>query len=508
MKKQIIFGKKTASCIAVLALAALMLSGCSKTSNNNNTTTPPTTKGTRIISGTLSGNIIWSADTVYQLSGIVRVGSDNSVDGSQITQTGVLTIPAGTVVVGLPSTNPTEIPGTLIIQRGSKIMAEGTSTNPIVFSSAKSPGLKRPGDWGGLVICGKSVNNITGGAAELEGGYGGYHGGADAHDNSGILKYVRIEYAGFPIHPNQEINSLTMASVGDGTTISYVQASYGADDQFEWFGGTVNCDHLIAYRGQDDEFDTDNGFSGYVQFGLGIRDNNIADQSGSNAFESDNDAAGSLNTPFTSAIFSNMTIIGPKEYYNTYLNTNFGNGAQIRRSSKMKIYNSFITGYPVGIYIDGGAGSSVSFAQGGDIAIKNTVLTGVQYWGGNGFGSAGSLYINATTGLDSLTNQFPALPRGSAFKTTSGSFDVTAWFMTPSFNNTFLPKWQDAGISPSIFELGTPNVLPNSGSILLSGSDYSVLPSFFQQVAYVGAFGSVDWTTGWTLWDPNSKKYF
>lgn len=510
MKKQTIkFGGKALRFMALCSIAAsALLTACSKSSSSSSNNNPTSSKPTKVVSGILSGNITWSADTVYELSGIVRIGQDNTVDGSSITQTGVLTIEAGTVIAGLPSTDPSVIPGTLVIQRGSKIIAEGTATNPIVFTSAKAPGLRRSGDWGGVVLCGKSINNIIGGTAELEGGYGGYHGGTDPHDNSGILKYVRIEFAGFPIHPNQEINSLTLASVGDGTTISYVQASYGADDQYEWFGGTVNCDHLVAYRGQDDEFDTDNGYSGYVQFGLGIRDNNIADQSGSNGFESDNDAAGSLNTPFTSAIFCNMTIIGPKEYYNTYLNTLFQNGAQIRRSSKMKLYNSFMTGYPVGIFIDGGAGNSVQYAQSGDIAIKNTVLAAVENWGGNGFGSAGSLFMNAIAGTDSTTNQFPALPRGVPFKTTSGSFDVQAWFLTPSFGNSFLPRWQDAGIDPSIFELGTPNVLPNSGSILLSGADFTGLPAFFQPVSYRGAFGTTDWTAGWTNWDPNNKKYF
>lgn len=217
------------------------------------------------------------------------------------------------------------------------MIANGTATNPIIFTSERNVGEREAGDWGGIILCGKAPNNLpdNGNDRQLEGGYGGFHGGSDAADNSGSLKYVRIEYAGVPINPNQEVNSLTMGSVGNGTTIDYVQASFGLDDSFEWFGGTVNCKHLVAYKGLDDDFDNDNGFSGYVQYGIGIRGTTQADQSGSNGFEVDNDANGSNNTPYTSAIFANMSIIGAKGNAETSISTLFQNGAQLRRNNKL-----------------------------------------------------------------------------------------------------------------------------------------------------------------------------
>jgi hypothetical protein len=164
------------------------------------------------------------------------------------------------------------------------------------------------------------------------------------------LQYVRIEFAGVPLAPNNEINGLTMGGVGRGTTIDHIQVSFSNDDSYEWFGGTVNTKYLIAFRGLDDDFDTDNGHSGKHQFLFGLRDPNVADISGSNGFESDNDAGGSLNTPQTSAVFSNVTIDAGGDTTN---NVNFRRGAHIRRNSHEYIYNSILMGYPVGVLIDG-----------------------------------------------------------------------------------------------------------------------------------------------------------
>jgi hypothetical protein len=137
-----------------------------------------------------------------------------------------------------------------------------------------------------------------------------------SNDNSGTLQYVRIEYAGYAYQPDKEVNSLTMAAVGSGTTIDHVQVVYAKDDAYEWFGGTVNCKYLIALKTQDDDFDTDNGFSGKIQFGLILRDSVIADISNSEAFESDNNASGTTAAPKTTAIFSNITAIGPRATLN------------------------------------------------------------------------------------------------------------------------------------------------------------------------------------------------
>ncbi|MFT2007231.1 Ig-like domain repeat protein [Pontibacter sp. 13R65] len=442
-----------------------------------------------IQAGNITQNTTWTADKIYRLNGYVRVGTDPVVTG-QPTATATLTIEPGTVIIG-----DRESKGTLIIQRGSKIIAKGTKEKPIVFTSERAPGLREPGDWGGVVICGFAHNNLPSGVGELEGGYGAFYGGTNDDDNSGELTYVRIEYAGIPINPNQEVNSLTMGSVGRGTKIENIMCSYGLDDSFEWFGGTVNAKNLIAYRGLDDDFDMDAGYTGRLQFILGVRDPRAADQSGSNGFEVDNDGDGSTNTPFTAPQVSNATILGGKATTATALHTQFQNGAHLRRNTKIKIYNSFITGYPNGIYIDGS--STVQNATNNELQVKNTILAGVDRWGGNGYGSASA---------DGSVAQHPNAPRGKALTTNQADFDINAWFMAADKNNQMLAKWQDAGIDGSLFELGTPKVTPTAGSMLMSGASFAELTGF-ESVEYRGAFGTVDWTEGWAAWDAATREY-
>ena len=196
----------------------------------------------------------------------------------------------------------------MIITSSCKIIADGTVDKPIVFTSeAATP---QRGDWAGLVILGNAPTNASfngvQGVGEIEGGINNSDGlglygtpatqAQNPADNSGILRYVRIEYAGYAFLPDKEINGLTFGGVGNKTIVDNVQVSYANDDSFEWFGGTVNCKHLISFRTLDDDFDTDNGFSGKVQFGISLRDSSVADISKSEAFESDNDAAGSSLT--------------------------------------------------------------------------------------------------------------------------------------------------------------------------------------------------------------------
>src|SRR4030095_6414885 len=173
-------------------------------------------------------------------------------------------------------------------------------------------------DWGGVVILGKAANNQSASQA-IEGisapsGDNGLYGGTTDDDNSGEFQYVRIEFAGIALSTDNELNGLTMGSVGSATKIDHVQVSYSGDDSFEWFGGKVNTSHLIAYRGWDDDFDTDFGYTGFNQFLVSYRDPNVADKSGSNGFESDNDAQGDTKTPQTAATFANVTFFGPFMY--------------------------------------------------------------------------------------------------------------------------------------------------------------------------------------------------
>ena len=321
------------------------------------------------ISGVI-GTQTWTKNNTYLLQGIVYL--DNLA---------TLTIEAGTVIRGDANT----VISTLVIQRGATIIANGTPCNPIVFTSSKAAGSRAKGDWGGLTVLGKGVTNqgtdvpIEGiGANEPRARYGGTNNA----DNSGSIKYVRIEYAGFSIAPGNELNSLTFGGVGSGTTIDYVQTSFGNDDAFEWFGGAVNCKHLVAYRTLDDDFDTDFGYSGLVQFGLGIKDPTISDDpaiSTSEGFESDNNGTAPFTpTPKTSASFYNITQIGafrctsnvPSVTQPTALG--FRRGARLRRNTQLKIFNSILMNNWRGLVMD--ADVIANSATPGGAAFQNNII--------------------------------------------------------------------------------------------------------------------------------------
>ena len=241
---------------------------------------------TTLNSASITGTVVLTKTTQYLMTGFNYVQNG-----------GKLVIPEGTVILG-----DFETKGTLIIQRGGKIIANGTADAPIIFTSEKPAGSRAAGDWGGVIILGRSAINTSSGAdsAEIEGfgpGLGPVYGGQPVinDDSSGVFRYVRLEFPGINLTglSGNEINGLTMGGVGSRTVIEYVMVSYSGDDSFEWFGGTVNPKHLIAYKGLDDDWDCDNGFRVKIQYGLSVRDKDIADISQSNGFEIDNNN----NTP-------------------------------------------------------------------------------------------------------------------------------------------------------------------------------------------------------------------
>ena len=321
----------------------------------------------------------WSACNTYYLRGQIYVKNGAT-----------LTIDAGTII----RAESALVGPALIVTKGSKVFAIGTENNPIVFTSDKAIGSRSKGDWGGVIILGRGSYNINAGVNNIEGIASSadtqYGGGTtpDNNDNSGTLKYVRIEFGGYAYAANQEINGLTFGAVGRGTTVDNVQVSFANDDSFEWFGGSVNCKHLVAYRGLDDDFDTDNGFSGNVQFCLGVRDPNISDNptvSTSEGFESDNNSTSSAATPFTSAIFSNFTLIGPslrKGLPNAgAFATGYKRAARLRRNSQLKVFNSVFMDFEEGLFIDGvtteaNANFGASTAGAGTLKWRNNILAG------------------------------------------------------------------------------------------------------------------------------------
>lgn len=361
------------------------------------------------VEGELTSNATWSASNVYLLKGFYYVR-----DGV------TLTIEPGTVIRGDKDTK-----GTLIIERGAKLIAEGTAQLPIVFTSNQAAGSRTYGDWGGVILCGNAVINVAGGVGQIEGGPTSQYGGTDDTDNSGSLKYIRIEFPGVPFVPDKEINGLTLGGVGSGTSIDYIQVSYAGDDSYEWFGGTVNVKHLIAFRGWDDDFDTDYGYRGKLQFLVALRDNNVADPgSGSNGFESDNDGQGSANTPVTKPIFSNISLFGPGYNASTTINSNFKRAMHIRRNSSLCVYNSVFTGFPVGLFLDGDA--TQANATTNNLQLENCILAGMTSFFKSSFER--TYFMDANRSNDTLaTNDLLML---------SDPFNLVAPSFIPSTGNT------------------------------------------------------------------------
>ena len=284
-------------------------------------------------STTLSGNInattTLTSDKVWVLKGYVYV-----TDGAK------LIIQPGTIIISDIAEK-----GALCIERGAQIIAEGTPTKPIVFTSGKPSGEKTPGDWGGIVILGRAKTNRSS-EPTIEGGIGRPYGGTNDQDNSGVLKYVRIEYAGIAALPNSEINGLTLGGVGSGTTIEYVQTIYANDDAFEFFGGTVSPKNLYAYATADDDYDFDFGYTGTVTNSVSKRDPKFVDNGDAgNGVECDNDGTGSSAQPFTHPKLIGMILVGP---FDASSLTNHNLGLRWRRATQFTITNSKILGYMKG----------------------------------------------------------------------------------------------------------------------------------------------------------------
>lgn len=383
------------------------------------------------VTANITSNTTWTSGNVYLLQGQIYVKNNAT-----------LTIQPGTIILGDKNTAGSG----LFITQGAKLMAEGTVSQPIVFTSNQPATQRGLGDWGGIILMGKASNNNAGGVGNIEGiapsADTQYGGGTtpDDNDNSGSLKYVRIEFGGYIYQPNKEINGLTFGAVGRGTTIENIQVSFSNDDAFEWFGGTVDCRYLVSYRNLDDDFDTDNGFSGRVQFGLSVRDPQIADNptvSTSEGFESDNDPSGTASTPLTSAAFSNMTLIGPyRGNTGATVAAGYKRGARIRRNSNLKIFNSIFMDHINGVYIDGSACETNATA--GTLKFKNNILAG-----------------NSTGHVTE---------KGSA-----STFTITQWFGANS--NDSLASTSGILITP--YNYTTPDYRPASSSPALSNTDFS-----------------------------------
>lgn len=492
--------KKMLKQIFVAVAGVAMINSCSSSDDNNN--------ASQFVE--LTGNLetqTLTKNRKYLLKGQVFVRSGKT-----------LTIEPGTVIFGDKATK-----GTLIIDKGGKIIANGTANEPIVFTSVLGPGLRDRGDWGGLVILGNAyTNQNTGNTAAtspaIEGISPAVHFGSNTRDaddeDSGVLRYVRIEYAGIELTPNNETNSLTLGGVGRGTTIEYVQVSYGGDDGFEWFGGAVNGKYLISFGMWDDDFDADFGYSGNNQFGLAIRYPSFADQSGSNAFECDNgpnDTDTGANS-YTTATFSNFTVIGPRLEYNQGISGNYQHSIDLRRRVAVSICNSVFVGFPRGLRM---ANASV-YNQYTSSSPRGVLLNNRMVVALNAASTANS-FIGGESGY--TANDIRNYWLNSAQANTISEIVSTS----PTANADYTAAINNLGLNSNIFfgnnlledyTIAPTFTIAASGS-LNSGASFTNAKfsetnraGFFTTTTYIGAFGtSVNWTSGWAEFRPGSKVY-
>ena len=454
------------ACIAILI-------SCSK--SDDKTTPPPSGGGgndtavgsTVDIRGIIRTSQTWKKDFVWRLRGYVYV-----TDGATIT------IEPGTKIV-----SNKDSAGVLVIYKDAKIIADGTSSSPIVFTSAESS--PAPGDLGGVILVGQAKGNNN--HSVIEGGVDpafSSFGGTDDTHNSGTLRYVRIEYAGKAVNPGDEVNGLSLYGVGSGTTIDYVQVLRGLDDAFEFFGGAVNCKHLIAYNCADDDYDMDDGYRGMIQFAISIKDPAFTDNKGttgdvSNNFEVDNvNPANGLalsRSPITFPVLSNFTAIGPNDAAGT--SADYGWGMRWRRGAKFILANSIVMGgHKGGLRLQ--EDSSIAYYVRGTSAFYNSFLHAV------------TNDVDVQTGLT-----IPGIPSYDGASITAQT--------TGQYKSTIVDDPADVKLTDP-FNNVTPNLKPAAGSPALTGAlfDFGTLNAdFFEKVSYRGALdGTNDWTAGWSVW--------
>ena len=302
------------------------------------------------LQGVLTSDVLLTNDNTYLLSGGVFVGNDAGSNA-------VLTIEAGTTIKGESGRDY------LVVSRGSKILAEGSADEPIVFTSDK----KARGGWGGLVINGYApINGCETGVCQAEGeGSTGLYGGNDPADNSGILKYVRVEYAGYQISPDNELNGIAFQGVGNRTLVENVQVHMAADDGMEFFGGTVRVKNIVITGARDDSFDWVNGWHGKGQFIL-IKQ---YDDEGNNGIEADSFKKNMSASPRSNPTLSNVTILGTLSEA-----AKGGSGMLLRRGTSINLFNSVVAGFRKGC-LDIDDVETFRIAQSTDFKMQSVVFS-------------------------------------------------------------------------------------------------------------------------------------
>ena len=461
MKKILLTSMAALLAIAVAACASDTADGGGDDDDDGSTATPtPTaTPDTSIdVTANITADTTWTADNVYTLKSHIFV------------VTGTLTIQPGTIVKG-------DTGSSLVITRGGKINAVGTAAAPIIFTSSVNPGARSPGDWGGVVMLGRGVINVTGGENDIEGfaatlGDLILYGDAVTPDNThdcGKLKYARIEYAGFELAPDNELNGLTMGGCGSATEVDFVQVHMGADDGVEIFGGAVNIKHMLITQPDDDGLDWDLGWQGKAQFVI-VQQNSIV---GNYAIEADNNVNNNAALPRSNPLLYNFTLMGSNSDPGLAGKTQ---GAMLlRRGTAGRFYN-FVIEHFTDMPVDIDGLTSAGLANGTDLLISNSIL-----------------FDNA--------NQSATWP---AETDDDGAFDEAAYFNNMPAAAPAENRFVNPGLGASATYLPAPDFRPAAATPALV--DFAVPPvdGFFETVDFVGAMDTdADWTTGWSLYPTN-----
>jgi len=450
------------------------LSSCKKDSATPMDQTPAPEN--LILSGEIKSSLSLKENSTYTLKGRVSV-----------TNNSVLTIPAGTQIL-VESAASASDKGALIIGRGSKLNINGTKEKPVVFTSAASA--KAPGDWIGIIVMGRASTNGSGGMLNLAGHTAGndtQFGGSDDMDNSGSIKYLRVEYAG-GLNPAQEeewavdmTSGLSMNGVGSGTTMENIMVKHSRDDAFQFVGGTVNAKYLIAYNNGDDNFDFDRGYRGKLQFIISYNTTGSTVAIRAHGMESLNDKDASEFLPYTRPVISNMTIIGPQGIDTDM--TRQSQGIYIRKNTRFNVQNSIIAGYSNGGLMLCPKTKPLLVNNQGSEFKYNLVNADIQ--------TRSFTYDNGPSGIVIIPD--PEVEAIAIQQTT---------FQTPSLNRNKVVGTMELQLKG--LYASTPDLSPASGSSAmvdanLSGADFS---TFFTAASHIGAIGTDNWSASgaWVNW--------
>jgi hypothetical protein len=441
----------------VLPLSAVLAAACGTPS----TPPPPETSGFTCtgdvctVTGPILTDTTFTADRSWVLKGGVFVGDDANPSAAPTT----LTIEPGTTVFGDTATL-----SFLLITRGSRIVAEGTRDAPIVFTSAGDAGSRIRGHWGGLIINGQApVNGCSGDPCTLQGEAGtGTYGGADVNDDSGVLKFVRIEFPGKLIDDENELNGLALQGVGAGTEIDFIQVHKAADDCVEFFGGTVDARHIVCTGTGDDAIDWTFGWTGRAQFIVAQQH----DDAGERGIEADNNEDNFALAPLSSPVLANVTLIGASDDAN--------NGIKLRRGTQAAIHNALVVGFDKCFDLDDS--DTFAHAAAGDIAIRDSLF------------DCEELYA--------VKSDDPATPDNEGDPADAAA-TYAALLDDEATGNSVV-----ADLLERPFDATTPDFRPKAASAAATGS-VKPADAFFTDVPFRGGVGEDDWTADWTAFPVN-----